>query len=1022
MELVAGQIPLPLTVEDWACSSLTGLQLSQLSQLARLLKCEIRTLTLDKLKIEQVSVCCDRVGIVVSLFQDGLSWSLLQHSKEAELEKGRKVNVKGFPFRCRAESQEFIMTDWEVPITTGRMTLTIQSPGSLSTGHLLSSPHSNGLQSPRPSLLPSIRNSTVLSSLRSTKPVLGSEHILVNELKVLDQARTYDGSQTSLRVKTARTLEGVKELQSMSDLQVAMESVSKQVLSMQFVESPWFQGECKLKALDNLYYLEKLLKDAAGQLIRLFGDLKADNAGMKTKVAGLEATVHKLLSFESKLVGCETELRKCKQRDTEAKHYFEAHQRKDKLKQVQLEAEVDSLKNSLMEITQTGSREMLVEQLTDLRVKYRQTVSEYTAAMDQRETKISQLIQEKGIIRQELQSLNDFKENFEAIMKENQLKLAHEQAAKEKLREQVREVTERLLMYTDETRNDRAALKQAKHDCHKLDLQCSEAKNKLSQLEFDITVGNVITLSSDSVAVVDLNDPLFASVREAPVSSANNLLYGLPREPVATGEEEDVKAPDVSEVDLSLYKFNRPSFAGLIRIPNMSQLKLQLPFNNWVELTIRGILDSKYYEHLMCFDDSGRVPSRFPEFVYGWFSSFKVDEKTHQVVASELWWGKEAAERARLNLLLALKNDKLKKVWEIMTFIEFLQEDFMIDELGFFLHCRAMLFEGPQLTLSTGRFSALHFVSYLKVCEVVDRVMHKISARERQEIRDLLMSKTRNKANKLTIEASLALRVMLEYYRREKKCRVIVVKQLFEAAPKTEGIVDFQAFKEICLNLNHDFSETSLARYYRECWILGNGRMDASVFLLMANETAFFYRALRLKGNWEAPPLNENTEIDATAGEYPERMAEAYNHFSKMSKNYIRLIKDAFTAMGCSEFTHQLKLLEDSLKRKCRGNPEDYNGRNLADIYRALWRLLEEMKLAYQEYNYSHTEYVSDIKDLSKPCSAFFNTLQQLNLQKISTNRLIRQIQKNWRVKSRKEIGVLATVIKGVSRFKKALK
>jgi hypothetical protein len=232
MELVAEQIPLSSAVEDWACNSLTSLQLSQLSQLARLLRCEIRILTLDKLKVEQVSVCSDRVGMIVSLLQDGLSWSLLQHSKEAELEKGRKVDVKGFPFRCRAESQQFIVSEWEVPISTSRKSLTMQSPCSLSTGQLLSSSHMSVLQSQHPSLLPSIRNSTRLSSVHSIRRAPGPEHLLVNELKVLDQARTNDGTQTSLRLKTARTLEGVKELQSMSDLQIALESVSKQVLSM----------------------------------------------------------------------------------------------------------------------------------------------------------------------------------------------------------------------------------------------------------------------------------------------------------------------------------------------------------------------------------------------------------------------------------------------------------------------------------------------------------------------------------------------------------------------------------------------------------------------------------------------------------------------------------------------------------------------------------------------------------------------------------------------------------------------
>lgn len=748
--------------------------------------------------------------------------------------------------------------------------------------------------------------------------------------------------------------------------------------------------------------------------------MKAENTTLKGKAASLESTSVKLQSLESKLTGCEIELRKYRLKDTETREYFESQLRKEKLRQVQLEAEVEGLKSNLKEIAKAGDREHLVEQLTDLRVKYRQTVSEYSAALEQRETHISKLHHEKGVLMQELKSLNSFKENFESIMKQNQLKLAQQEAEKESLREQIWETKERLEMYTEETRNDRSALKVARSEYLKLEISMNEVKNKLSQLELNIMVGNV-TLNSENVAVVSLDDPLFQFVREAQAHLANNLLLGIPRDNLDHTQHHDKQA-DVSEIDLGIYKFNRPSFAALVRIPNVAQLALQLPFNNWLELTIRGIFDSKYYEHLMSFDETGRTPSRFPEFVYGWFSSFEIDEKTHQVVASELWWRREAAERARLNLLLALKNDKVRKIWEIVTFIEFLQEDLMLDELGFYLHCRNMLFQGPQLALSTGRFSALHYVSYLRACEVVDRVMYKITVKERSELKGLLLAKTRNRANKLTVESSLALRVMLEYYRREKKCRVIVVKELFDAAPKSDGAIEFESFRDICLNINHEMSESALARFYRECWILGNGRMDSTVFLLMANETAFFYRALRLKGEWDAPPLNEKTEIDGTAGEYAQRMADAYTDFRKMSKNYITLLKEAFASMGCSDLTHHLKLLEDSIKRKCRGNPEDYNGRNLTDIYKAFWRIFIELKLAFQQSNYSHIDYEEDYKDLRKSCSAFLDRLLHVHMQKISTNRAIRLIQKNWRDRSRKSIGVLATVIKGAQLFKKPLR
>jgi hypothetical protein len=64
---------------------------------------------------------------------------------------------------------------------------------------------------------------------------------------------------------------------------------------------------------------------------------------------------------------------------------------------------------------------------------------------------------------------------------------------------------------------------------------------------------------------------------------------------------------------------------------------------------------------------------------------------------------------------MALEQEKVRRMWEIYTFREFLMEEMTRDEMGFYLHCRFMLFEGPQLSHSAGRYSMAHFVLLSRV-------------------------------------------------------------------------------------------------------------------------------------------------------------------------------------------------------------------------------------------------------------------------------------------------------------------
>ena len=114
-------------------------------------------------------------------------------------------------------------------------------------------------------------------------------------------------------------------------------------------------------------------------------------------------------------------------------------------------------------------------------------------------------------------------------------------------------------------------------------------------------------------------------------------------------------------VDLSKYVFRRPSFAGLIQeeLPDSATAEFTPPYNQWLIITLRGIMDSKYYEHLICSEDMGRKPSRFPEFVYSWLGQYEVDEATRQVKDVE-YKIEEKGNKARVDLLMALEQEKVR--------------------------------------------------------------------------------------------------------------------------------------------------------------------------------------------------------------------------------------------------------------------------------------------------------------------------------------------------------------------------
>lgn len=71
-----------------------------------------------------------------------------------------------------------------------------------------------------------------------------------------------------------------------------------------------------------------------------------------------------------------------------------------------------------------------------------------------------------------------------------------------------------------------------------------------------------------------------------------------------------------------------------------------------------------------------------------------------------------------------LSNEKSNKLWEVVVFKEFLEEKASPDELYFYLHCRHLLFKGPQLEASNSTFDIINFVNFKYAVEVVRTMLY----------------------------------------------------------------------------------------------------------------------------------------------------------------------------------------------------------------------------------------------------------------------------------------------------------
>ena len=563
-------------------------------------------------------------------------------------------------------------------------------------------------------------------------------------------------------------------------------------------------------------------------------------------------------------------------------------------------------------------------------------------------------------------------------------------------------------------------------------------------------MATAIGAKANIVMKVDLKDPIFALVGNAPLQEANNKRQSLSAElkeielfaagapkidPAAiahvTSEEGQVLTfqADLSRpaaVDTSVYRYLRPNFAAFVP-ESRGEATVELPFPNWTEVTVRGILDSKYYEHLLCSEDMGRSPSRLPEFTYSWLGHYSVDDSSRQVRGLQ-WWKKESADQARIHFTQALGAEYSHKSWELHSFKEFLNEELALDELGFYLQCRFLLYEGPQLATPAGRLNAVHYLPFTHCHDVLERVTERLSSKERLELGDALRAKAQYKGDSMHLDSAFVLRVLLEFYRREKRCKYAAVAKLFAAAP-LQGVgfkrsAAFSDFRTICRCLNQDFSELEIARLYRDTWVAGNGTVNADTFFLVLNESPALLQCLRLPGIWKPPLLTPTGEADPKGGVYSQSVVRVLQDWKQMSHS-TELTRECLTSLGCSEVSAQLTKLESIFSGAVK------DSRSVMELYRRYWVILAQVSLVYMEANAWILRGADDVEffetslrqviELRAGLNTFLETLRAQRLKRLSQRLAASRIARSWKSRVKRNLGVLAVVVRSVGRFKRLL-
>eukprot|EP01022_Parablepharisma_sp_SALTPOND_P021175 TRINITY_DN4091_c0_g1_i1.p1 TRINITY_DN4091_c0_g1~~TRINITY_DN4091_c0_g1_i1.p1 ORF type:complete len:737 (+),score=121.52 TRINITY_DN4091_c0_g1_i1:1031-3241(+) len=433
----------------------------------------------------------------------------------------------------------------------------------------------------------------------------------------------------------------------------------------------------------------------------------------------------------------------------------------------------------------------------------------------------------------------------------------------------------------------------------------------------------------------------FLSEMEEPKSSANK----------AISERNESGEAKLDTINLKKYMYLRPTYrsfiSSLLPAEEHKTMTYAPSFPVWLQVTIRAIFDSKFNEYLLSYN-KGRQMSRFPEFVFAWLGTFGIDKETRNVKLLEYTERDTMAAEGRVNILLGLESASSGKLWEVHIFKDFLEENLSLDELAFFLHCRFLMFKGPQLAVATAGFCVTHFVTKDRVNDTIDRVLYKSKPDERKDLKKKLVE-----FNKATYKDSnafdyaMVLRILLEFYRKERKENFVKLEEICVTAKKSTQLsktsITFESFYRIIAgDYDKSITDQEVSGLYREAFIGGGCAVNADSILLTFCETQvdglynyynrpFWVKFLRLKGQNAEPKYDARGDIDQSEDKGKE-CAMVYKHWEE-NEEFFNKVRKYLIESGCHEQLAYFENLENYIRWKGKEDSAKYSGKGMTRTY-----------------------------------------------------------------------------------------
>jgi hypothetical protein len=475
------------------------------------------------------------------------------------------------------------------------------------------------------------------------------------------------------------------------------------------------------------------------------------------------------------------------------------------------------------------------------------------------------------------------------------------------------------------------------------------------------------------------------------------------------------------------YQFVRPSFKEMLN-PQISKTAYYTPaFKHWVYFMVRGIYDSKFYEHSLISTNANSHPTRFTDFVYSWLSSFTIDQNSRNVIELE-WWKRAKSDEIRLQFLLGLSPEVSRKSWELTTFKEFLNESRTMDELYFFLHCRYLLLQSPQMLTTAGKYSRVHMINLNFVLQTLSRVFYKVACVEIEKVKLALIEKSKTMRFVPMIDLAIVLRVSLELFKQEKFLKYSLIRNLFDKVPReSNGLISFFNFRHICKNLSNDLNELEIVKLYRDCWSFSEGKIDSDIFYVLCNESGIFTKILKLAG---IRPIDEIQNINSSKlkSQNARKILEAVEGLKSGDKE-MEMIKFGIDNMGILELSEKFSKVSHLMMNYVSLPAEDLWIWTIEDLFQRFWGIVVSCQSVFIESNSSDIKLLAykmrkeqsnelDFNHVRKATQRFVDILFAMNLNKIQSNIAARKIQQVWKLKANKNLGIISTVVKSVKRFK----